>query len=69
MYPPGQRERVEVVRVHHVELPVEIRPRCDVRQRIPEDLEVSIDRRILDDRQLGVHLLRLIRPDLYLLLL
>ncbi|HVX39540.1 MAG TPA: hypothetical protein VHB25_08205 [Gemmatimonadaceae bacterium] len=65
----GERERVEVVRVHHVEVPVEVGARRDVRDRIAQDVQVAIDVGILDDRQLLVDLLRLLRADLHFLLL
>src|SRR5262249_15519124 len=54
---------------HHRKVPVEICPRRDVRDRITQGVQVPIDRDVADDRQLRVHLLRLLRPDLDLLLL
>jgi hypothetical protein len=50
-------------------MPLEIGSRRHVRQRIPEDVQVPVDDRVLDDRELRVDLLRLLRPELHLLLL
>jgi hypothetical protein len=64
-----ERERVEVVRVHHVKVPVQVGARRDMRQRITEYVQVAVDDRILNDRQLCVHLLGLLSADLHFLLL
>src|SRR5439155_18308002 len=64
-----QRERVEVVAVYKVEMPVEIGPRRHVRELVAENVEIPVDLRILDDRQLGIHLRSLLLPHLHLLLL
>ncbi len=60
----GKRERVEVVRVHQEEVPVEVASIGHMGQRITEHLEVPVDLRVADDRKLRVHLLGLLGADL-----
>src|ERR1700693_3363970 len=66
--PAWQRESVDHVRIHDLELPLQIRPRRPARDPLTKRVDIVFDHGVLHHRQLGTDLLRLLLPHLHFLL-